>query len=70
MQLISVNMPESINSITTDSAEAIVDKYSDVLQELGKLPGYVHLQTNPEVAPVQHTPRKMSVVLKKRSKQN
>ena len=61
MQLITVNMPESINNITTNSAEAVLDKYSDVFHRLGTLPGYVHLQTNPEVAPVQHTPRKMPV---------
>ena len=70
MQLITVNMPESINNITTNSAEAILDKYSDVFNGLGTLPGYVHLQTNTEVAPVQHTPRKMPVALKKRSKQS
>ena len=45
-QLITVNMPESINNITTNSAEAILDKYSDVFHGLGTLPGYVHLQTN------------------------
>ena len=68
MQLITVNMPESINNVTTNSAEAILDKYSDVFHGLGTLPGYVHLQTNPEVAPVQHTPRKMPVALKKEVK--
>ena len=68
MQLISVNMSESINNITTNSAEVILYKYSDVFHGLGTLPGYVHLQTNPEVAPVQHTPRKMPVALKKEAK--
>ena len=68
MQLITVNMPESINNVTTNSAEAILDKYSDVFHGLGTLPGYVHLQTNPEVAPVQHTPRKIPVALKKEVK--
>ena len=43
MQLISVNMPESINNITTNSAESILDKYSDVFHGLGTLQGYVHL---------------------------
>ena len=61
-------LPESINNITANSAEGILDKYNDVFHGLGTLPGYVHLQTNPEVAPVQHTPRKMPVALKKEVK--
>ena len=64
----AVNMPESINNITTNSADVILDKYSDVFHGLGTLPGYVYLQTNPEVASVQHTSRKMPVALKKEVK--
>ena len=67
MHLISFDMPKYINSITTNSAEAILDKYSDVFQGLGTNPAYVHLQTNPQVAQGQHTPtRKMPVALEKR----
>ena len=68
MGLISVNIPDSINNIKTSSAEAILDDYNDVFQGLGTLPGYVHLQTDPKVPPVQHAPRKMPVALQKEVK--
>ena len=55
MQLITVSMPESINSITTNSAEAHTSRlYAST--------------NNPEVAPVQHTLRKMPVALRKEVK--
>ena len=46
------------------SVETLVEKYADVFEGLGRLPGKLHLEIDKNVSPVQHSPRKIPVALK------
>ena len=46
----------------------IVDQYKDVFTGLGKLPGHCHIDLDPTVKPVQHTPHRVPIPLKKELK--
>ena len=46
------------------SVETLVEKYADVFEGLGRLPGKLHLKIDKNVTPAQHSPRKIPVALK------
>ena len=48
----------------TDMDQSILDKYPDLFQGLGCLPGNHTIKLDPSVAPVVHPPRKVPVSLK------
>ena len=57
-----------VNSITSTNKplqkDEILKDFSDVFTGLGCLPGDLHLQTDPDVKPVQHVPRKFAVAIR------
>jgi len=50
--------------ITRDTSKDILSEFEDLFTGLGCVPGVHHIQTNPEVMPVIHAPRKVPVALK------
>ena len=63
LSLISIN--NEVNAIrNSTSVETLVEKYADVFEGLGRLPGKLHLEIDKNVTPVQHSPRKIPVALK------
>lgn len=46
----------------------ILSEYEDLFTELGCIPGEYHIETNPDVTPVVHSPRKVPVALKDKIK--
>ena len=63
-----VNKPkisQGSNCATTQkSTTGIMDRYSDVFEGLGCLPGELHLEIDSSVSPVQHVPRKIPIAIK------
>ncbi|XP_019614003.1 PREDICTED: uncharacterized protein K02A2.6-like [Branchiostoma belcheri] len=57
--LITLN---TVNHVST--TEQIVEKYTDVFEGLGCLPGEYHIEIDKDVKPVQHLPRRVPVPLK------
>ncbi|KAI8493812.1 hypothetical protein Bbelb_281590 [Branchiostoma belcheri] len=57
--LITLN---TVNQVST--TEQIVEKYADVFEGLGCLPGEYHIEIDKDVKPVQHLPRRVPVPLK------
>ncbi len=49
-------------------AKALIDKYPDVFEGLGCLPGELHLEIDKTVPPVQHVPRKVPIAMKSQVK--
>jgi transposase InsO family protein len=47
----------------------IMDKYKDVFEGLGCLPGELHLEIDDSVPPVQHVPRKVPIAIKSQVKE-
>ena len=62
LSLISIN--NEVNAIgNSTSVETLVEKYADVFEGLGCLPGKLHLEIDKNVTPVDHSPRKIPVAL-------
>ncbi len=63
--------PQLVHSISTTkelTREFILEEYSDVFTGLGCLPGEYHIELDPNVNPVQHSPRRVPVPLKAKMK--
>ena len=63
MSLISISNEVNATGNST-SVETLVEKYDDVFEGIGCLPGKLHLETDKNVTLVQHSPRKIPVALK------
>ena len=46
------------------SKDAVVKEYSDVFKGLGKIAGIYHIEVDPNVKPVQNSPRRVPIPLK------
>jgi hypothetical protein len=58
-----------VNSPSPVTNENILQEYKDVFTGLGKLPGQYHIETNPNVKPVQNNPRRIPIPVKYELKQ-
>jgi hypothetical protein len=59
----AVNMLDSNHKVM--SKEYILQEYQDVFTGLGCLEGEYHIDIDPSITPVQHTPRRVPVALRK-----
>ena len=57
----SVDIPPSAAAAVPQD---ILTEYKDVFEGLGCLPGEYHLEVDPNITPVQHTPRRVAIPLK------
>ena len=64
MELIIVNVVNNVNSPSTTTSEDIIEEYKHVFQGLGCLPEEYHLEVDPNVTLVKHTPRRVAIPLK------
>lgn len=64
MGLITFNVVNSVKTPSTTTSEDIIAEYKEVFEGLGCLPGEYHLEVDPSVTPVKHTPRRVSTPLK------
>ena len=64
MGLITVHVINCICTSKKTDVKNIFVKHRDVFEGLGCLPGEYHLEINPDVEPVKHTPRKITIPLK------
>ena len=61
MGLITVHIANSVDISPPTVPEDIIIKYKDVFEGLGCLPGEYHLEVDPNITPVKHTPRRVAV---------
>ena len=59
-----VHVVNNVNMSTATVPQDIFTEYKDVFEGLGCLPGEYHLELDPNVTPVKHTPRKVAIPLK------
>ena len=64
MGLIMVHVVNNVNMSRATVPQDIFTEYKDVFEGLGCLPGEYHLELDPNVTPVKHTPRKVAIPLK------
>ena len=64
MGLITVHIANSVDISPATVPEDIIIKYKDVFEGLGCLPGEYHLEVDPNITPVKHTPRRVAIPLK------
>ena len=64
MGLVIVNVVNNVNSPLTTTSEDIIAEYKDIFQGLNCLPGEYHLEVDPNVTLVKHTPRRVAIPLK------
>ena len=64
-----VHQVQNVNSPSPVTNENIIQEYKDVFTGLGKLPGQYHIETNPNVKPVQNNPRRIPIPVKYELKQ-
>lgn len=60
LQLLSFS-EDILHVSTSTSKEQILNEYADVFNGLGKLPGVYHIETDPNVKPVQNNPRRVAI---------
>ena len=67
MGLITVHAANSVDIPPSAAAavpQDILTEYKDVFEGLGCLPGEYHLEVDPNITPVKHTPRRVAIPLK------
>ena len=64
MGLITVHVVNNVNMSTATVPQDIFTEYKNVFKGLGCLPGEYHLELDPNITPVKHTPRKVAIPLK------
>ncbi|KXJ21091.1 hypothetical protein AC249_AIPGENE27769 [Exaiptasia diaphana] len=65
-----LNFSEDILQINESlTKEQVLTEYADVFTGLGKLPGVYHIETDPNVKPVQGNPRRVALPLEEELKQ-
>ena len=64
--LITVNRVNRVNA--DNSSSDLIEEFSDVFEGLGCLEGEYHIDTDPDVPPVQHAPRRVPVPMKAKLK--
>jgi len=66
-----INFSENIMHINTSTLtkEQVLKDYADIFNGLGKLPGVYHIETDPNVQPVQSNPRRVAIPLQEELKE-
>ena len=55
-----------VHDTETLNQQKVLEKYKDVVQGLGKLPGLYHIDIDPIVKPVQNTRRRVAIPIRRR----
>ena len=64
MRLITVHVVNKVNMSEVTVEQDIFTEYKDIFEGLGCFPGEYHLEVDPNIAPVKHTPRRVAIPLK------
>ena len=63
-----MNLVLSVNSSESMTKQTVMEKYGDVFQGIGKLPGVCDIKLKPNAVPVVHPPRKVPVAIRDKLK--